>query len=217
MLADVRVRNDGSAAKLSRAQRPLAGSGSVSTRSPSNPMRRRASGRRRAAVAIRWHRSSRYAPSAQGSMTVVVGYHSSDAARRAMAQAARRAGKGGKVPILHAYDPPPNGSASGYERILKRASPARRGAARGRHAQSRAHTGGHSLLGGNPAKAILAAAEAHDVGGDRPGLSWPRPCGRGTRERRAASAALNGSAGVRRTVAAGPTRRLWPAPAPGIA
>jgi nucleotide-binding universal stress UspA family protein len=51
--------------------------------------------------------------------TIVVGYDGSDAARAALAFAARRAGSGGLIFVVHAYEPPPDFLGSpNYERLL---------------------------------------------------------------------------------------------------
>jgi len=44
----------------------------------------------------------------EGALTIVVGYDGSPAARLALAYAARRAGVGGRVFVVHAFDPPPD-------------------------------------------------------------------------------------------------------------
>lgn len=60
-------------------------------------------------------------PSANGNgLTLVVGYDGSAASRAAVDYAARRAGAGGKVLIVHAYGPPPDYlGRPEYQRILQ--------------------------------------------------------------------------------------------------
>jgi nucleotide-binding universal stress UspA family protein len=103
---------------------------------------------------------------ASGSMTIVVAYDGSDAARRALAEAARRAGIGGKVLIVHAYHSPPDWiGRPDYQRILS----TRRGRGEALLAEAAADPALASvlvetdLLGGHPADAILAADKAHDA------------------------------------------------------
>lgn len=99
-------------------------------------------------------------------MTIVVGYDGSDAARRALAEAARRAGPGGTVLVVHAYEPPPDWMGRpDYQRILD----AHRGRGEALLEEAAADpvlagvTVETDLLGGHPADAILAAAEARDA------------------------------------------------------
>lgn len=99
-------------------------------------------------------------------MTILVGYDGSDAARRALAEAARRAGPGGTVLVVHAYEPPPDWMGRpGYQRILD----AHRGRGEELLAEAAADpvlagvTVETDLLGGHPADAILAAADARDA------------------------------------------------------
>jgi nucleotide-binding universal stress UspA family protein len=97
-------------------------------------------------------------------MRIVVGYDGSDAARRALGEAARRAGTGGSVLIVHAYEPPLDWiGRPDYQRILD--AHRGRGEALLEEAAADPALAGVSveadLLGGHPADAILAAAEAH--------------------------------------------------------
>src|SRR5437016_1708731 len=99
-------------------------------------------------------------------MTIVVAYDGSDAARRALAEAARRAGVGGKVLIVHAYDPPPSWiGRPDYQHILS----THRGRGEALLEEAAADpvlasvTVETDLLSGHPADAILAAAKAHDA------------------------------------------------------
>jgi nucleotide-binding universal stress UspA family protein len=97
-------------------------------------------------------------------MKIVVGYDGSDAARQALAEAARRAGPDGSVLIVNAYEPPHDWiGRPDYQRILD----AHRGRGEALLAEAQADpslagvTVETDLLGGHPADAIIAAAQAH--------------------------------------------------------
>lgn len=99
---------------------------------------------------------------------IVVGYDGSEAARAAVAHAAARAGRRGKVYVVHSFGPPPDWlGAPNYQRVL--------GDHQG-HGKAVLDAllleDGNALMdvdfeleltGGPPAKAIAAVAEARDA------------------------------------------------------
>jgi nucleotide-binding universal stress UspA family protein len=102
---------------------------------------------------------------AHGQCTVVVGYDGSEAARAALSYAARRAGAGGRVVAVHAFQPAPDSLGSPY---YQRALDAYQDHGRKLlHALKDADGLGveleTSLLEGPAARAIVAAADSRDA------------------------------------------------------
>ncbi len=100
-----------------------------------------------------------------GLCTVVVGYDGSQPAHAALDYAARRAGEGGRVVVVHAFHPAPDWLGSPY---LQRALDAYQAQGREllRALEERRDPGVElrtSLLEGPPARAIVAAADARDA------------------------------------------------------
>lgn len=107
-------------------------------------------------------------PSRTGRPRIVVGYDGSEAARRALAYAAARAGERGKVWVVHCYGPPPDWlGAPNYQRLLEDHQ------ARGRAIlDAMMLEGGDDLLDadyelelvdGNPAEAVVKVAQVRDA------------------------------------------------------
>ena len=103
-----------------------------------------------------------------GRPCIVVGYDGSEAAREAVAYAARRAGREGKVYVVHCFGPPPDWlGAPNYQRMMDD----HRG--RGKAIlDALVLEGGDALvdvdyelelLGGHPAEAIVRVAETRDA------------------------------------------------------
>jgi nucleotide-binding universal stress UspA family protein len=100
-----------------------------------------------------------------GQCVVVVGYDGSPPADQALAYAARRARSGGRVVVVHAFEPTPDWLGSPY---YQRALDARQSHGREllRALEERSDLGAElttSLLEGPPARAIVAAADARDA------------------------------------------------------
>jgi nucleotide-binding universal stress UspA family protein len=106
-------------------------------------------------------------PDAEQTRTIVVGYDGSDAARSALALAARHAGPGGRVFVVHAYELPPDFLGwPNYDRLLS----TRRGHGETLLADLRLGEGELAgpkyeteLIGGPPAQAIDDVARARDA------------------------------------------------------
>jgi nucleotide-binding universal stress UspA family protein len=103
-----------------------------------------------------------------GGPCIVVGYDGSEAAREAVAYAARRAGRQGKVHVVHCFGPPPDWlGAPNYQRMLDDHQ------GRGKAIlDALVLEGGDALvdvdyelelLGGHPAEAIVKVAETRDA------------------------------------------------------
>lgn len=97
--------------------------------------------------------------------TVVVGYDGSPPSRAALAYAARRAARGGRIVAVHAFQPAPDWLGSpDYQRALDAHQIQGRDLLRSLDARS--DLGAElvtSLLEGPPARAIVAAADARDA------------------------------------------------------
>jgi nucleotide-binding universal stress UspA family protein len=102
---------------------------------------------------------------APGQCVVIVGYDGSPPAREALAYAARRSCRGGRVVAVHAFHPPPDWLGSPYYQQALDAHQTR-----GRELLQALEEQGNpgverttSLLEGPPARAIVAAADARDA------------------------------------------------------
>ena len=104
-------------------------------------------------------------PHEHGACTVVVGYDGSEPARAALAYAARRAGGGGRVVAVHAFQPAPDWLGSPYyQRALDLHQAEGRELLEALEEQSELGVElTTSLLEGPPARAIIAAADARDA------------------------------------------------------
>jgi nucleotide-binding universal stress UspA family protein len=105
------------------------------------------------------------APRGHGSCVVVVGYDGSEPGRAALAYAARRAGEGGRIVAVHAFQPAADFlGAPYYQRTLEAHQQHGRQLLQ---ALEDSHDFGAdletSLLEGPPARAIVAAADARDA------------------------------------------------------
>lgn len=99
---------------------------------------------------------------------LVVGYDGSAAARQAVAVAARRAGPGGAVWVVHAYQQPPHRydvtDAKRWDAgHRERGQALLRAVALSGDAELRNTTYETELIHGRPAAALVAAARAHDA------------------------------------------------------
>ena len=99
-------------------------------------------------------------------MKIVVGYDGSAAARVALGAAARQAGPGGSVLVVHAYEPPSDWRGHpGYQEILS----AHRNRGEDLLAEAAANPALEGvafetdLLADHPADALVAAAKAHQA------------------------------------------------------
>jgi nucleotide-binding universal stress UspA family protein len=102
---------------------------------------------------------------AHGRCTVIVGYDSSPPAQAALAYAAHRAAAGGRIVVVHAFQPAPDWLGSPY---YQRALDAYQSEGRDllRSLEGKQDLGVEletSLLEGPPARAIVAAADARDA------------------------------------------------------
>jgi nucleotide-binding universal stress UspA family protein len=104
-------------------------------------------------------------PRQHGNCTVVVGYDGSEPARAALDYAARRAGSGGRVVAVHAFNPAPDWLGTPYyDRALAAHQSEGRELLRSLEEQSELDVElTTSLLEGPPARAIIAAADARDA------------------------------------------------------